>query len=195
MVTTKTLRRRFFSLAGRLTRSARRLTLHLPKHWPWKTQFSRALARLRALVSACLTAPTAPDPSHQTDLSNLPIESHRRRSAIVFPCMLSRRPRPSAAVGTAIGAPNDNQRPPPAPFIGIERGPSHPTALIPLSQPQGRSTSVDWGYTCVADFLHVHVAGVQAIEFGNHGSPPAGTCRVRPISHSGIRVSGVERLH
>ena len=31
MVTTKTLRRRFFSLAGRITRSARRLTLHLPR--------------------------------------------------------------------------------------------------------------------------------------------------------------------
>ena len=30
IVTTKTLRRRFFSLAGRLTRKARRLTLHLP---------------------------------------------------------------------------------------------------------------------------------------------------------------------
>ena len=30
LVTTKTLRRSFFSLAGRLTRSARRLTLHLP---------------------------------------------------------------------------------------------------------------------------------------------------------------------
>ena len=51
MVTTKTLRRRFFSLAGRLTRSARRLTLHLPQRWPWETQFSRALARLRALSS------------------------------------------------------------------------------------------------------------------------------------------------
>ena len=49
VVTTKTLRRRFFSLAGRLTRSARRLTLHLPQRWPWETQFSRALARLRAL--------------------------------------------------------------------------------------------------------------------------------------------------
>ena len=49
LVTTKTLRRRFFSLAGRLTRSARRLTLHLPQRWPWETQFSRALARLRAL--------------------------------------------------------------------------------------------------------------------------------------------------
>ena len=49
VVTTKTLRRRFFSLAGRFTRSARRLTLHLPQRWPWENQFSRALARLRAL--------------------------------------------------------------------------------------------------------------------------------------------------
>ena len=40
--TTKTLRRRVFALAGRLT-------LHLPKSWPWETQFSRALARLRAI--------------------------------------------------------------------------------------------------------------------------------------------------
>ena len=49
IVTTKTLRRRVFALAGRLTRSARRLTLHLPQRWPWETQFSRALARLRAI--------------------------------------------------------------------------------------------------------------------------------------------------
>ena len=49
IVTTKTLRRRFFSMAGRLTRSARRLTLHLPQRWPWEAQFSGALARLRAL--------------------------------------------------------------------------------------------------------------------------------------------------
>ena len=50
IVTTKTLRRRFFSLAGRLTRSARRLTLHFPKGWPWEYQFSRALARLQAII-------------------------------------------------------------------------------------------------------------------------------------------------
>ncbi len=49
VVTIKTLRRRFLSLAGRLTRSARRLTLHLPHRWPWEEQFSRALGRLRAL--------------------------------------------------------------------------------------------------------------------------------------------------
>ena len=49
LVTTKTLRRRFFSLAGRLTRSARRLTLHLPQGWPWGNQFGSAVARLRTL--------------------------------------------------------------------------------------------------------------------------------------------------
>ena len=49
VATTKTLRRRLFSLAGRLTRSARRLTLHLPQRWPWANRFSGALARLRAL--------------------------------------------------------------------------------------------------------------------------------------------------
>ena len=37
IVTTKTLRRRVFALAGRLTRSARRLTLHLPRRWPWRS--------------------------------------------------------------------------------------------------------------------------------------------------------------
>ena len=33
-VITKTLRRRVFALVGRITRSARRLTLHLPRRWP-----------------------------------------------------------------------------------------------------------------------------------------------------------------
>ena len=49
VATTKTLRRRFFSLAGRLTRKARRLTLHLPQGWLWQNQFNSALERLRAL--------------------------------------------------------------------------------------------------------------------------------------------------
>ena len=49
VMTTKTLRRRFFSIAGRLTRSARGLTLHLPQRLHWEDQFSRALARFRAL--------------------------------------------------------------------------------------------------------------------------------------------------
>ena len=49
MATTKTLRRRLFSLAGRITRKARRLILHLPQGWPWRNHFNFALERLRAL--------------------------------------------------------------------------------------------------------------------------------------------------
>lgn len=45
----KTLRQRYFALAGRLTRGARRLRLALPVAWPWKEQFLTALTRLRAL--------------------------------------------------------------------------------------------------------------------------------------------------
>jgi len=49
IVTTKTLRRRLFGLVGRLTRSARRFTLHLPARWPWAVGWSAALARLRTI--------------------------------------------------------------------------------------------------------------------------------------------------
>ncbi|MEX1173685.1 MAG: IS1380 family transposase [Chloroflexota bacterium] len=49
IVTAKTLRRRLFGLVGRLTRSARRVTLHLPTSWPWAGEFLAALARLRAI--------------------------------------------------------------------------------------------------------------------------------------------------
>jgi len=48
IVTAKTLRRRLFGLVGRLTRSARRVTLHLPARWPWSDEFAIALARFRA---------------------------------------------------------------------------------------------------------------------------------------------------
>ncbi|MGD0460842.1 MAG: IS1380 family transposase, partial [Terriglobia bacterium] len=49
IVTTRTLRRRLFGLAGRLTRSARRVTLHLPARWPWAMSFAAVLTRLRAI--------------------------------------------------------------------------------------------------------------------------------------------------
>ena len=49
VVTTKTLRRRFFSVPGRLARSARRITLHLPVRWPWADDCATVLHRLRAL--------------------------------------------------------------------------------------------------------------------------------------------------
>jgi hypothetical protein len=49
IVTTKTLRRRLFGLPGRLARSARRITLHLPARWPWAEDCATVLKRLRAL--------------------------------------------------------------------------------------------------------------------------------------------------
>jgi hypothetical protein len=52
IVMVKTLRRRFFGLSGRLTRSARRITLHLPRRWPWAEAFRLALMRLRAVPLA-----------------------------------------------------------------------------------------------------------------------------------------------
>jgi hypothetical protein len=48
-VVTKTIRRRYFTASGRLTRSARRSTLHLPQRWPWAGQFATALLNLRAV--------------------------------------------------------------------------------------------------------------------------------------------------
>jgi Transposase DDE domain group 1 len=48
----RTIRRRLLALPGRLTRSARRWTLHLPARWPWQHDFVRALARIRALPAA-----------------------------------------------------------------------------------------------------------------------------------------------
>ena len=48
----RTIRRRLLALPGRLTRTARRWTLHLPARWPWQHDFIRALARIRALPAA-----------------------------------------------------------------------------------------------------------------------------------------------
>jgi hypothetical protein len=49
----KTLRRRLLSIPGRITRTGRRRTLHLPTRWPWREQFNLALERLRALPALC----------------------------------------------------------------------------------------------------------------------------------------------
>jgi hypothetical protein len=45
-----TLRRRFISAPGHLSRSGRRTTLHLAKNWPWAESFLVALGKLRQLV-------------------------------------------------------------------------------------------------------------------------------------------------
>lgn len=52
IVTTRSLRRQLLGLPGRLTRSARLVTLHLPARWPWAERFLAGLARLRAIPIA-----------------------------------------------------------------------------------------------------------------------------------------------
>ena len=50
LIATDTLRRRYLAMPGRLTHSARKPTLHLPKRWPWAGRFETALANLRSVV-------------------------------------------------------------------------------------------------------------------------------------------------
>jgi hypothetical protein len=52
LVVVKTLRRTLLALPGRITRSTRRLVLHLPAGWPWAAWFELALARLRCIAYA-----------------------------------------------------------------------------------------------------------------------------------------------
>jgi hypothetical protein len=47
----KRLRYRLLHVAGRLTRHARQLTLHLPADWPWAGAIARAFKRLSALTA------------------------------------------------------------------------------------------------------------------------------------------------
>lgn len=50
LITTDTLRHRCLSMPGRLTRSGRRFTLHLPQRWPWAQAFDDSLVNLRAVM-------------------------------------------------------------------------------------------------------------------------------------------------
>jgi hypothetical protein len=49
--TARTLRRRLLSVPGRITRTARTVTLRMPARWPWQTQFLTALQRLCAVAA------------------------------------------------------------------------------------------------------------------------------------------------
>ncbi len=48
----KRIRQRLLHVAGKLVRSARRLTLRLPRTWPWADALTAAFAKLRALPDA-----------------------------------------------------------------------------------------------------------------------------------------------
>jgi len=47
----KRLRHRLLHVAGKITRSGRRVTLHLPRCWPWAEALLAAFARVRRLPS------------------------------------------------------------------------------------------------------------------------------------------------
>jgi len=49
--TARTFRRRLLTVPGRITRTARTVTLRLPARWPWEPAFLTALERLRAVPS------------------------------------------------------------------------------------------------------------------------------------------------
>ena len=50
LVVARTMRFRLLSVPGRITRSARRITLHMPEAWPWQREWVRAVRRIRGLV-------------------------------------------------------------------------------------------------------------------------------------------------
>ena len=47
--TARILRRRLLGVPGRITRTARTVTLRMPARWPWEAQFLTVLERIRAL--------------------------------------------------------------------------------------------------------------------------------------------------
>lgn len=49
--TARTLRRRLLTIPGRITRTARTVTLRMPAAWPWEHQFLNAMHRLRTVPS------------------------------------------------------------------------------------------------------------------------------------------------
>ena len=57
--TTGTIRAQLITVPGRLTRSARRLTLHLPCGWPWQTSWEQ-------LATAANSPPLAACPTHMS---------------------------------------------------------------------------------------------------------------------------------
>jgi hypothetical protein len=51
--TAATLRRKVFTMPGRLVHSGRRRDLRLPAHWPWADAISTALGRIHAIPLRC----------------------------------------------------------------------------------------------------------------------------------------------
>ena len=86
IVTTKTLRRRVLALAGRITRSARRLTLHLPRRWPWEEAVQPRPGPTASHSTPSLTAPIRHRPTSQPNVpANSRQPSPRAPLAVSYP--------------------------------------------------------------------------------------------------------------
>ena len=57
--TTATIRAHLINIPGRLARSARRLRLHLPEHWPWQVAWQNLYAAIHHPPPRRLTLPHA----------------------------------------------------------------------------------------------------------------------------------------
>ena len=130
IVTTRTLRRRYFALAGRLTHSARRWTLHLAKRWPWagsgqppsrdygryrsrpdaRSQCrpgSEARASMPAHASRTLAPAPSTPPSRAERRLLAPVRPRHRPASAATPAELSASPaaRPVKLRSFAVGMP------------------------------------------------------------------------------------------
>ena len=134
IVTTKTLRRRVFALAGRLTRSARRLTLHLPQRWPWEDPVQSRPGPAASHSTPSLTAPSATDPTSP------PTRTNQLRGSSLLPILL-----PSRASHRPLGACAVTEDPPPTSHLP-QSSPGHLpcSSLIPLLR-SSRRPSVSFG--------------------------------------------------
>jgi hypothetical protein len=63
---TATLRRRLFTIPGRLGHTARRLHLRLPTNWPWARAFGTAVTSINALLLRSRTANALPSATRKT---------------------------------------------------------------------------------------------------------------------------------
>ena len=126
------------SLAKRmkLTRSARRLTLHLPQGWPWEDPVHSRPGSIASPAIACLTAPTAP--GHVDQTTQPPHRVAPARSADCLPLhAVPIRPSPSAAAQDRHRAPaptKGRHRP----HLSVESSADRrvPRLLTPCSNPK-----------------------------------------------------------
>ena len=143
VATTKTLRRRFFSLAGRITRKARRLTLHLPQGWPLAKPVQLCPGPIACSATPFLIAPSAFDLSARLPnfLAHLrpgwAPDGFRHRSTlkITANAAATGRQHPFGVVAT----------PHIVHFIGIRSPPARSLVPHPSSDHHRRIPSVDSG--------------------------------------------------